>query len=110
MLNPSMRSSSDQRPRLEMNVRQVLNSVPRVAQNLPVAGAKRSEITVLEITERAQNLRRLATEHLAEGTQANWQGYTRGNHFGDVPIILGLRSIQRCLEFGRHQVVQRRDQ
>src|ERR1700733_10947904 len=59
--------TSCQRSGLEMHIRQVADSVSRVTQNFAIGAAERSQVTIAEISDGAQNLRRFATEHLPEG-------------------------------------------
>jgi hypothetical protein len=57
---------SRERPQLEAHLRQLADPVSRLAQEVPIGGAERIEVSVVEKPDGPQNLRRLAIEHLLE--------------------------------------------
>ncbi|MGY3470918.1 hypothetical protein ACVW0I_007789 [Bradyrhizobium sp. LM6.11] len=53
-------------------------------------------------------MRWLTAKHSPECCEPAWQRHSGRNHFSNVPIVLGLSTIERGLELGRQQVFQRR--
>src|SRR5882672_840657 len=100
---------SCERARLHNYAWQPLDFIPRVPKKILIGLVERSQISILEIPEGAQDLRRFAIEHLLECAQASRQGHARGNHLGDIPIIFGFGAIECRLQLGRHQIVERCD-